>query len=273
MLNALTSAYSRKDYDNVKRGSPVETNIGKLFSVLSWGLEQVNEQAELVKLWDDIDYARGKVLDRYGANFGVSRFGATDAFYRLAIKVKLLTQLSGGDIDTIINAAASLFEVDPDKIKLAENFPAKIAINVDEAYLKPETIDAVVDIAAMLKRMTAAGVGLITTLEAYRELDGSTTIETAAFDHTKLEFDLPDARRQVDGETPITTAVIDYAQLKFGLPDVVRQTDGAENIETSAFARAGIQFGLPDVRRTVDGIIADKAIMLEYSRVVVRAVC
>ena len=30
MLYALTSAYSRKDYDNVQLGLPLETNIGKL---------------------------------------------------------------------------------------------------------------------------------------------------------------------------------------------------------------------------------------------------
>ena len=37
MLYALTSAYSRKDYDNVQLGLPLETNIGKLFSILAWG--------------------------------------------------------------------------------------------------------------------------------------------------------------------------------------------------------------------------------------------
>ena len=85
MLYALTSAYTRKDYDNRRRSLPVGTNIGKLFSVFAWGLDSVHEQADLIKLWDDLDYARGSVLDRYGANFGVKRFGATDAFYRLTI--------------------------------------------------------------------------------------------------------------------------------------------------------------------------------------------
>lgn len=97
MLYALTSAYSRKDYDNVQLGLPLETNIGKLFSILAWGLETVEEQAELVRLWDDLDYASGSVLDRYGANFGVKRVSSDDRFYRLAIKVKIMAQLSGGD--------------------------------------------------------------------------------------------------------------------------------------------------------------------------------
>ena len=127
MLYALTSAYTRKDYDNHKRGLAIETNIGKLFSIFAWGLDSVQEQAELIKLWDDLDCAKGSVLDRYGANFGVERFGATDAFYRLTIKVKLLSQLSGGDINTVLNAAAELFEIPVEKIMLDEVFPAKIS--------------------------------------------------------------------------------------------------------------------------------------------------
>ena len=34
MLYALTSAYTRKDYDNQQQGLPVQTNIGKLLMVL-----------------------------------------------------------------------------------------------------------------------------------------------------------------------------------------------------------------------------------------------
>ena len=61
MLYALTSAYSRKDYNNRQMELPIETNIGKLFSILAWGLDTVQEQTEMVKLWDDIDNARGSV--------------------------------------------------------------------------------------------------------------------------------------------------------------------------------------------------------------------
>ena len=83
MLYALTSAYSHKDYDNRRLGLPVETLIGKLFSVFAWGLDTVQEQAELIRLWDDIDHARGSVLDRYGANLvlsgSVRMTGSTDS--------------------------------------------------------------------------------------------------------------------------------------------------------------------------------------------------
>ncbi len=168
MLDLLTSAYSRKDHDNVKSSLPIETNIGKLFSVLAWGLDSVQEQAELIKLWDNIDNARGYVLDRYGANFGVKRNEASDAFYRLLIKVKLLSQLSGGDINTVINGAAALFNVPAEKITFTELFPAKIQVEVDVTNLDSETLSMLLEIAAMIKRIVAASVGflLIATTQA-----------------------------------------------------------------------------------------------------------
>ena len=98
MLYALTSAYSRRDYDNEQQGLPMQTNIGKLFSILAWGFGDVEEQAELIRLWDDLNQAKGAVLDRYGANWGVRRFNENDALYRLAIIVKVMSQLSGGDL-------------------------------------------------------------------------------------------------------------------------------------------------------------------------------
>lgn len=170
MLDALTSAYSRKDHDNLQQAAPVETLIGKLFSVLAWGLNSVQEQAELIKLWDNIDNAHGSVLDRYGANFGVKRFGADDAFYRLAIKVKLLAQLSGGDIDTVLDAAASLFEIPVENVGLDEVFPDKIMLIVNEADLADETLDIMVDIITMVKRILAAGICLIMCLRVYPEM-------------------------------------------------------------------------------------------------------
>ena len=138
MLEYLTGAYARSDIRNSRHSLPMETNIGRLFGTLAWGLEIIHENADRLKLWDDIDNARGSVLDRYGANFGVARGGADDTFYRLLIKIKMIAQLSGGDIDTIISAAASLFNVDVSEIEVRELFPAKIWIYVDEAVLDYE---------------------------------------------------------------------------------------------------------------------------------------
>ncbi len=160
MLYALTSAYTRKDYDNRQRGSPLETNIGKLFSILAWGLDTVQEQTELIRLWDNIDNARGSVLDRYGANFGVQRYGADDSYYRLTIKVKVMSQLSGGDTDTVIRAAAELMELELSDIEIEDIFPAKLYIYIDQTLMPPKKLALVERVVWALKRIIAAGVSI-----------------------------------------------------------------------------------------------------------------
>lgn len=169
MLYALTSPYSRRDYDNHQQGLPPETNIGKLFSLFAWGLDSIHEQAERVKLWDDLEQAKGAVLDRYGANWGVQRFSENDALYRLAIKVKVLSQLSGGDTDTVIKAAADLLGVEYSDIKFEDVFPAKIALYVDWLLLTQERQELIEPIAWAIKRILAAGVGIRVYIRTYHD--------------------------------------------------------------------------------------------------------
>jgi len=168
MLYALTSAYSRKDYDNHQRGLPLQTKIGKLFAVFAWGLDIVQEQAKKIKSWDNLDNAQGSVLDRYGGNFGVKRNGASDAFYRLNIKVKVLAQLSGGDADTVINAVAELLGVEMTDVLLEDNFPAKIELYVDQGLLSEDRLEMLESIAWAIKRILAAGVGMRLYERTYR---------------------------------------------------------------------------------------------------------
>lgn len=235
MLDALTSAYSRRDYENLRRGDPVETLIGKLFSVLAWGLDSVQEQAELIRAWDDIDNAHGSVLDRYGANFGVKRFGAGDAYYRLAIKVKLLAQLSGGDIDTVLDAAASLLEIPVEQIDMDEVFPDKVSLSVNEADLTPETLAIVVEIVAMIKRILASGIGIIATLRSYKEFRREVLIGTSLFDRTSLKFDLLDARRTFSEDIRVESAAFERSELTFGVRDVRRRFSEEARITAVAF--------------------------------------
>lgn len=160
MLEMLTSAYTREDLINIPKGKPPKTNIGRLHSVLGWGFDLVKENTERVKLWDDLDQAQGKVLDRYGNNYGVKRGAASDSIYRIMIKVKIISMLSAGNLDTIINAAAVLFNVDPEDVDIDEVFPAKVYLYIDEDKLDMEH-KAVADIiAALMRRIKAAGVGM-----------------------------------------------------------------------------------------------------------------
>ena len=148
MLEMLTSAYTREDLIHIPRGQPPKTNIGRLHSVLGWGFDIVKENAERVKLWDDLDQAQGKVLDRYGNNYGVIRGTASDSIYRIMIKVKIISMLSAGNLDTIINAAAVLFNVAPEDV------------DIDEDKLDAEHKAVADSIAALMHRIKAAGVGM-----------------------------------------------------------------------------------------------------------------
>lgn len=168
MLDMLTSAYIRSDIRNAKKGLPPETNIGRLFYLIAEGFEIVFENAERVKEWDDLDNAQGAVLDRYGANFGVARGSASDALYRIFIKVKTIAQLSGGDNDAIINAAAELLGVEYSDILLEDVYPAKIALYVDQTLLSEERLDLIEQIALAIKRALIAGVGIHLYLRTYR---------------------------------------------------------------------------------------------------------
>lgn len=78
----------------------------------------------------------------------------------MAIKVKLMAQLSGGDINTVIEAASALLEVDVSEVMLDEVYPAKIELFVDQKLLSPERIEMLDLIAEAIKRILAAGVGL-----------------------------------------------------------------------------------------------------------------
>ena len=107
------------------------------------------------------------ILDRIGANYGVDRQGAEDIFYRLMIKVKMLAQLSGGDTNTILNAASILMGVNPNKIFYQNHFPAKLSITIPADDL-PDNYLPIRDIVAkQIKRVMVAGVGFILYIKFY----------------------------------------------------------------------------------------------------------
>lgn len=169
MLIFLTGAYNRRDIKNAENGRPMETNIGRLFSLLAGGFDMVHTAAETVRVWDNLDNAEGAVLDRYGANFGVARGAASDPLYRILIRVKMLAQLSGGDDDTIILAAAELLGVELADICLEDVFPAKKMLFVNMSLLSEERLEILNQITQAIKRILAAGVGLRVGLRVYPE--------------------------------------------------------------------------------------------------------
>lgn len=213
MLDALTSGYSHKDLRNATHSLPMETNIGRLFSTFSYGLNIVQDQSDKIRLWDDIDNARGAALDRYAANFGISRNGASDAFLRLLIKVKMISLLSGGDIDTVIKAAASLFDVPPETIELKEVFPAKVWLYIDEAILDATKLDTAEIIAQMMKRIVAAGVGTRLFFRTYRSYQNAAVMNTAAFESTGITLRPVNTQRTFTRKTYFNTTFQELAEI------------------------------------------------------------
>lgn len=183
MLEMLTSAYNRTDIVRLQKGELPETNIGKLFCLAGWGFDILLEQTERVRLWDDIDQMRGRVLERFGRDFGVERGEASDEIFRIMIKVKIISMLAGGNLDTLILAAANLFGVTPEDVRHEEVYPAKVYLYIDEDRLDEEHKNISDVIAGLMSRVKAAGVGLRIFYRTYHEYNqmlflGTLTVKT-----------------------------------------------------------------------------------------------
>ena len=213
LLDMLTGAYNRRDVRNAEKGRAMETNIGRLFETFAEGLEAIRLQCDKLLLWDDIDKVEGAVLDRYGKNFGVARSGADDVFYRLLIKIKMISLLSGGDIDTVINAAASLFDVDPTLIELREIFPAKINLYLDESAVSPEQLEIADLIATVIKRIIAAGVGFRMIFRTYRDYTNTAHIYTGCAEHAEITIHPASHDRTFTDRRYISSSVFEYADI------------------------------------------------------------
>jgi hypothetical protein len=85
--------------DNYKKNP--ESNIGKLLSIIDFELDRLKETYKLIDSYRAIDNATGNTLDNIGKNVLQERGGMDDITYRLFLKVKIRSNLSGGQIETI----------------------------------------------------------------------------------------------------------------------------------------------------------------------------
>lgn len=240
MLTLLTGAYNRTDLQNAKKGRSLTTNIGKLFSLIAEGFELIHDNAERVRLWDDLENAEGAVLDRYGANFGVVRGAASDGLYRIMIRVKMIAQLSGGDDPTIIRAAGELLGVDYSDILLEDVFPAKKALYVDQTLLSQEWLELIEQIAAAIKRILAAGVGLRLYLRIRREFRSDLIISNGATVGAGFDF-VPYAEDRTGRETFLVSYSGVVGPTLSGAPaDVKRPVSGQQGGAGGVFCHTHI---------------------------------
>lgn len=148
MLGRLTGAYTKEP----------DSAIGKLFRIYASAVWGVEDTLQMVSQWRDINQAQGRTLDRLGRNLGVIRDSLDDRFYRLLIKTKITALLSGGDVNTIINATSVLFGIAADQIKVDELYPAKCRVTLNKAALDPIYIQYASITVPVIKQIMAAGV-------------------------------------------------------------------------------------------------------------------
>ena len=179
MLDALTSAYNKA----------TSSNIGKLFSILSTGYEEIQAANQRILAYRDIDQATGYTLDKWGKNVGVSRGGLPDNIYRIYIKTKLSSLISGGDINTIINSAATIFGISPYDVSVVEECPAKVTVSIPESavLVLGDEYDTRVEVAReYLKKIIAAGINLNLVIVANPETSASAYVGAVIVDETTV---------------------------------------------------------------------------------------
>lgn len=89
-----------------------------------------NTLDDVLKLTDEIDAAFGQQLDNLGQIVGEERFGRTDAQYRLAIKTRILINLSSGTSEELIAIVETIIGTSP-TVAITEAFPASFDITID----------------------------------------------------------------------------------------------------------------------------------------------
>lgn len=129
----------------------------KIISLAARTIEEAEQTLETISRWRDIDQSEGVALDRLGKDVGQARRGMADPGYRRNIKLRIRSNLSGGEIETL-NSIFSLLMGDG-FLGLDEGWnhdiekPATLVLNV--AKDAGELIDR-----KTLKIIKAGGVGI-----------------------------------------------------------------------------------------------------------------
>lgn len=218
MLEMLTSSYNRMDIQNLQENQLPQMNIGKLFSLAGWGFDIIKDQAEKVRLWDDIDVMQGSALTRYGESFGVSRGEASDEILRIMIKVKTIAMLASGDLDTIILSAATLFGVAATDVKADEIYPAKVYLYIDEDKLDAEHKRVAEIIAGLMSRIKASGVGIRIFYQTYFGGAENLYIMSMRSNHIKITASPDATNKKIRMDAGINVALprLEHLQITYG---------------------------------------------------------
>jgi hypothetical protein len=139
-----------------------ESNIGKLFLIISEQFTNLEESATKVENWRDINQAEGETLDLIGVARGQQRGKVTDEIMRVLIKARIARNNSDGTIDNIINALALSLDTAPSTIRLktlwAEGQPAALMIDGLPLEALNKAGMTVAEFGAITQGITASGI-------------------------------------------------------------------------------------------------------------------
>lgn len=137
-----------------------ESNIGKIFLVVTKQFDDLKFTLDRMDEWRDIDNAKGVHLDKLGSEIVQEyRNGQTDEEYRLRIKTKIIANLSKGDMETINNVLSTF---------LGDQFiSVKEMWSVQDPLINPEPAGILITTethtpfpAGVIGRVTAGGISV-----------------------------------------------------------------------------------------------------------------
>lgn len=142
MRNKIPSLYKKED-----------SNIGKLLELIEYEISKIKNVFSQIQKYRNIDNAEGVTLELLGSNVGEKRGDKSEQLYRQYILTKMKGNLSGGQIEALIDILNLLTNNNVKSIVDNTNEPASIIISFN-------SMENEVPISA-LKNIVAAGVNII----------------------------------------------------------------------------------------------------------------
>lgn len=94
------------------------TNMQKIARFVGEPLDDVQDLYRKIDAWRAIDSAEGEALDKLGRKYGQARGAASDAFYRVMIKSKLITRTGDATTNGILRSIKVSLGEEPTGIKV-----------------------------------------------------------------------------------------------------------------------------------------------------------
>lgn len=150
-IERLTSNYGTKSTNNVH----------KLMQLTAEHIQENEDTLKKIAAWNDIDQAKGKVLDRIGSDLQQDRGLLPDETFRILIKSKMKRSLSSGSIDTLIDFLSFVLQIPAKSVEIRELWPegknASLYINVPADAVTPTGL-SLRQFGELINLVVAAGV-------------------------------------------------------------------------------------------------------------------